>query len=399
MTTDLRHRGGRYVRQPSGYRAFIPSGLPPNPPVQVDDEMQYLLSEANLSLGRLDGAANNLPNPDLFVYMYVRKEAVLSSQIEGTQTSLIELLRYESDAIEQGQMTDVTEVVNYVGAIRYGIETLNELPLSLRLMRNIHERLLTGGRGGERNPGRFRTSQNWIGPRGCTLSTATFVPPPIPEMRVALYDLEHFLHTDEPRMPFLTKVGLAHAQFETIHPFLDGNGRMGRLLISLLLAERKVLKRPLLYLSYYFKQHRGEYYERLQDIRDNGDWEGWLKFFLQGVQSVAEEATETAQRIVTLREEHRRLVRSQNGIALLERLYYKPLVTVQQVTDLLRVSFPAANNLIKEFCGLGILKETTGRQRNRIFKYEAYLDLFADPLTGTPDVEPVNGSATDSSKG
>lgn len=391
MIADLRQRGGRYVKQPSGYRAFIPNNLPPNPPVQVDDEMQYQLSEANLSLGRLDGAANNLPNPDLFVYMYVRKEAVLSSQIEGTQTSLIELLRYESDAVAQGEMTDVTDVVNYVGAIRYGIESLDKLPLSLRLMRYIHERLLTGGRGGERNPGHFRTSQNWIGPRGCTLDTATFVPPPVPEMKVALYDLEHFLHADEPRMPFLTKVGLAHAQFETIHPFLDGNGRMGRLLISLLLAERKVLKRPLLYLSYYFKQHREEYYERLQDVRDKGDWEGWLKFFLRGVQSVAEQATETAQQIVTLREEHRRVVTSQHGIALLERLYYKPLVTVQQVADLLSISFPAANNLIRQFRDLGILKETTGRRRNRVFKYEAYLDLFADPLTGIPDVQPVDG--------
>lgn len=376
LPKDLRNRSGRYIRQPSGYRAFIPNDLPPNPPVEADDEFQSLLAEACLSLGRLDGAANNLPDPDLFVYMYVRKEAVLSSQIEGSQTSLVELLRYESAALEHGGMPDVTEVANYVGALRYGVEALAELPLSLRLIRNIHGRLLAGGRGGDRGPGQFRTSQNWVGPRGCALENAAYVPPPVPEMREALNDLEKFLHAEEPKMPFLTRIGLAHAQFETIHPFLDGNGRMGRLLITLFLSDRGLLKRPLLYLSHYFKEHRAEYYERLQDVRSKGDWEGWLKFFFRGVQVVAEQATEAARRIEVLREEHRRLVGTRSGLALLERLYYKPLVTVNQVAESLGVTFSVANNVVGQLCGLGILKEITGRQRNRVFKYEAYLSLF-----------------------
>ncbi len=283
---NSKDRAGQYIQQPTGYKAFIPSDLPPNPSVGMDPEMWDLLSRADRALGRLDGSTEILPNPDLFVFMYVRKEAVLSSQIEGTQASLMDVLEFEAQAMDSGKPSDVEEVVNYVGAMNHGLQRLQELPLSLRLIREIHEKLLANVRGGERNPGEFRSRQNWIGPPGCKLSEAFFVPPPPVEMMRALGELEKFLHDESP-MPFLIKVGLAHAQFETIHPFLDGNGRVGRLLITFLLCEKGILKRPLLYLSWYFKKNRGEYYDKLQSVRDRGDWESWLKFFLKGVEQVA----------------------------------------------------------------------------------------------------------------
>jgi Fic family protein len=239
--------------------------------VRVDQELWTLLSQADRALGRLDGSTEILPNPELFVFMYVRKEAVLSSQIEGTQASLMDVLEFEQQALEPGHPQDVEEVVNYIAAMKHGLGLLRELPVTLRLIREIHAQLLVGVRGSERTPGEFRRSQNWIGPAGCTLQTAQFVPPPPAEMQDALTALERFLHDPEP-MPVLLKVGLAHAQLETIHPFLDGNGRVGRLLITFLLCEREVLRRPLLYLSYYFKRHRTEYYDRLQAIRERGDW-------------------------------------------------------------------------------------------------------------------------------
>ncbi len=271
MTSESKRRSGSYVQQPKGYRAFVPKPLPPQPPVRMDDEMWMLLSEADRALGRLDGATATLPNPDLFVVMYVRKEAVLSSQIEGTQASLIDVLEFEANALERGNEYDVTEVINYVQAMNYALNRVKQMPLSLRLLREIHGTLMTGTRGGDRNPGEFRTSQNWIGPlRNHDLSTAAYVPPPPYEMQEALGNLEKFLYDPHP-MPVLIRVGLVHAQFETIHPFLDGNGRMGRLLITFVLCEKDIVKRPLLYLSYYFKQYRQEYYNLLQATRDAGD--------------------------------------------------------------------------------------------------------------------------------
>jgi Fic family protein len=349
----------------------------------MNEEMWQLLSQADRALGRLDGATDALPNPDLFVFMYVRKEAVLSSQIEGTQASLIDVLEFESKAVEPDNPQDVTEVVNYVAAINYGLENLKRLPLSLRLLREIHEVLMQGVRGAERAPGEFRRSQNWIGPSGCTLTQATYVPPPPHEMLQALSDLEKFLH-DPPLFPALIEIGLAHAQFETIHPFLDGNGRLGRLLITFLLCEQDILKRPLLYISYYFKRHRAEYYDRLQAVRDSGAWENWLKFFLRGVYEVAQEAADNARRIVNMKEEHRQLVlqrmgrRSGSAIALLERLYYRPIVTVENVQEIAQLSYANANTLIKDLCNLDLLKETTGQKRNRVFAYAPYLAIFED---------------------
>ncbi|HEY9628076.1 MAG TPA: Fic family protein [Coleofasciculaceae cyanobacterium] len=357
--------------------------MPPEPTIAIDPEMWELLSQADRALGRLDGATDALPNPDLFVFMYVRKEAVLSSQIEGTQASLIDILEFESQSLEPDNPQDVAEVVNYIAAINYGLEKLSELPISLRLIREIHQVLLTDVRGAERNPGEFRRSQNWIGSSGCSLNDAIYVPPPPYDMMQALDNLEKFLHSPEP-MPTLIKVGLAHAQFETIHPFLDGNGRTGRLLITFLLCEQNILKRPLLYISYFFKRYRSEYYDRLQAIRDSGNWEGWLKFFLRGVYEVAQEATATARKIVSLKEEHRQLLlekmgqRSGKAIALLESLYFKPIFKVEHAQEITGLSYPNANTLIKDLCDIGILQEITGQKRNRAFAYDPYLQVFQD---------------------
>src|SRR3990172_9443785 len=304
-------RAGRYVKQPAGYRAFIPAPLPPEPPVQLDQRMVALLSRADQSVGRLDGVTQTLPNPDLFVAMYVRREAVLSSQIEGTQSSLDDVLAFELDPRSKDLPRDVEEVVNYVRAMNYGLRRLASLPLSLRLIREIHAELLHRVRSADRRPGEFRVSQNWIGPGSVPLSQATFVPPPAADMLRSLDNFERFLH-EEREMPVLIHAGLAHAQFETIHPFLDGNGRVGRLLITFLLCHRGVLHRPLLYLSYYLKRHRAEYYDRLMAVREEGNWEGWLSFFLRGAAETAAEAVSTARAIVRLREEHRALVQGRS---------------------------------------------------------------------------------------
>lgn len=379
---ELSLRAGAYIRQATGYRAFIPRELPPDPPIIIDDQLLELLSMADRALGRLDGSTETLPNPDLFVLMYVRKEALLSSQIEGTQASLAEVLELEAQVLDANQPTDANEVVNYINAMNYGLDRLKTLPVSLRLIREIHERIMTNTRGGEKHPGEFRRSQNWIGSTNSSIATAKFVPPPPHEMSLALSDLEGFLHDPRP-MPALIKVGLAHAQFETIHPFLDGNGRVGRLLITFLLCQQNILKRPLLYLSYFFKQNRTEYYERLQAIRDHGDWEGWLKFFLQGVYEVAQSATSTARKIVNLRESHRSLVQEHgklvaNSIVMLDRLYHRPVVTVSSVADLLDIRFPNAANIVKVFEDLGILHEISGKARNRVYLYHSYFSLFND---------------------
>ncbi|MBB6249293.1 Fic family protein [Rhodanobacter sp. A1T4] len=378
------HRAGRYIAQPTGYRAFFPTPLPPQPSVRLEGELQTLLSLADRALGRLDGSIQTLPNPDLFVFMYVRKEAVLSSQIEGTQSSLQDLLAAEAHILAPDRPRDVDEVVNYVAAMNYGLSRLQELPVSVRLIREIHERLLQGVRGMRLTPGELRVSQNWIGPAGCTLNEASYVPPPPHEVPLALGALETFLHADS-ELPQLIQIGLAHAQFETIHPFLDGNGRVGRLLITFLLCQREILLKPVLYLSHFFKQHRTEYYERLQAVRDGGDWEGWLGFFLRGVASVSREATETARRILALREDHRARVTAGlgraagNGHKVLEQLYQRPIVSVADVQALTTTTFTAANNLVSRLVELGVLVEATGYRRNRLFRYQAYIELFGEP--------------------
>jgi cell filamentation protein, protein adenylyltransferase len=378
-------RAGNYLKQPSGYRAFVPAPLPPDPPVTMDSELTRLLSQADRALGRLDGIGSVLPNPDLFVAMYVRQEAVLSSQIEGTQSTLEDVLQFEVDEKANDLPKDVEEVVNYVGAMNYGIKRLDELPLSLRLIREIHSKLLEGVRGQNRTPGEFRKTQNWIGPAGADLASATFVPPPVPEMKEALDKFEKFLHDES--LPVLIHTGLAHAQFESIHPFLDGNGRVGRLLITFLLCQRKVLHRPLLYLSHYLKAHRAEYYDRLMAIRNDGNWEGWLKFFLRGVEEVSDEAIHTSRQIFALREQHRELVNGSlgtsaaSGLRLLDYLYAQPIVNVRVVERRLKSSFVTANKLVEQFVKLKILKETTGGQRNRRYSYIPYLTLFESSVT------------------
>lgn len=384
-------RSGSYRLQPAGYRAFIPAPLPPEPPVLMNGVLQTLLSQADRAVGRLDGSVQTLPNPDLFVFMYVRKEAVLSSQIEGTQSSLQDLLAAEADLFGgEAHPRDVDEVVNYVAAMNYGLGRLEALPVSLRLIREIHERLLRGVRGGTLTPGELRRSQNWIGPDGCTLRDAVFVPPPPHEVPAALGELERFLHHRDD-LPMLVKIGLAHAQFETIHPFLDGNGRVGRLLITFLLTEGRVLSKPVLYLSHYFKRHRQAYYDRLQAVRDDGEWEGWLAFFLRGVAEVSTEATETSRRILAMREEHRAAITEHlgraagNGHRILESLFDRPIVSVNQVQEVTGTTYAAANNLVARLTELAILREITGYARNRRFRYEPYVRLFSDEPGEAPE--------------
>ena len=296
------NRAGFFMNSAVGYKSFVPAKLPPNPPIQYDDELQGLLSLADRKLGRLDGVTQILPNPELFVAMYVKKEAVLSSQIEGTQASFVDVLSTEYNQADDQRHDDVKEVINYVDAMNWGLEQLASFPLSLRLIRNIHARLIHNTHGANKNPGEFRTSQNWIGPAGCTLNTATFVPPTVPDMNVALGDLELFIHQED-FIPALVKIAMIHAQFETIHPFLDGNGRMGRLLITFWLCQQNILTKPLLYLSFYFKKNRAEYYDRLMAVRKNGDWENWIKFFLRGIAEVSDEATESARAILKIKED------------------------------------------------------------------------------------------------
>ena len=344
----------------------------------MNAEMTRLLSDADRALGQLDGATTVLPNPDLFVAMYVRHEAVLSSQIEGTRSTLGDVLEFEAGEGPRvvQRVKDVEEVVNYVKAMNHGLRRLEKLPLSLRLIREIHEKLLTGVRGGQRDPGNFRRTQNWLGPAGCGLADATFVPPPPQGMGELLRNLEDFFQ-DRELLPVLIQCGLAHAQFETIHPFLDGNGRVGRLLVTLLLCERQALRRPLLYLSHYLRAHRAQYYDRLDAIRSDGDWEGWLKFFLRGVYEVSLMATDTARSILNMREEHRqKLAHNANGTRLLDRLFERPMVTVRMAQDYLGCAYGTANTLIRGLERMGLLEEISGQQRNRRYRYKPYLALF-----------------------
>jgi Fic family protein len=388
------------VPQPGGYEAFVPAALPPKPPVAFDADLVGLLSRADQSIGRLDGEIRNLPSPDLFVAMYVRREAVLSSQIEGTQSTLEDLLVVELKPQVADFVNDVDELVNYVRAMNYGLARLADLPLSLRLIREIHAQLLQGVRGADKQPGEFRRNQNFIAPAGVhRVEEATFVPPPVPEMREALDNLEKFLHRDD--VPALVHVGLAHAQFETIHPFMDGNGRVGRLLITLMLVQQGVLHRPVLYLSLYLKRYRDAYYDLLMAIRNGGDWEGWLRFFLRGVAETAEEATLTARSIVDLRERQRAQLMDEklppNALRLLDLLYQRPIFDVGLAADHLDVSFATANKLVGQFEGLRLVDEVTGKRRDRIFRFSPYLALFEsedDRPAATDRVqetEPVQG--------
>lgn len=349
----------------------------------MDDTLQTLLSRADRALGRLDGAIHTLPDPDLFVFMYVRKEAVLSSQIEGTQSSLHDILEAEAKIMSTKLPKDVPEVLNYIAAMNHGLDRLTDLPVSQRLIREIHRVLMEGVRGQEWQPGEIRTSQNWIGPQGGLLGDAVFVPPPPNEVPQALGDLEKFVH-NQSNIPPLIKLGLIHAHFETIHPFLDGNGRVGRLLITFLLCQDKVLEKPVLYLSHYFKRHQQQYYNRLQGVRDHGDWESWLAFFLEGVATVANEAVELCRAISQLREKDRQKILTEmgrgagNGLAVLETLYQNPILNVKEAQRRLELTYAGASGIIKSLIDLGILSEITGQKRNMQFIYLEYVALFSD---------------------
>ena len=375
------NRTGYIIKQPTGYDSFIPNDLPPNPPVIIDDEMQDLLSQADRKLGRLDGISEILPNPELFVAMYVKKEAVLSSQIEGTQASMIDILNTQDEKGPDYEPDNIKEVVNYVNAITYGLDRLESLPFSLRLIREIHQILLTNVRGSTKNPGEFRKSQNWIGPAGCTLENASFIPPSPTEMLKSMSALENFFYEDD-HIPALIKIALIHAQFETIHPFLDGNGRMGRLLITFWLCKKRILTQPLLYISYYFKQNRSEYYECLNKVRFDGDWESWIKFFLQGVAVTSDEATSSAKAILSLKKKYSEvLYKVDNGNSsyqrLLDLLFEYPIVSKKQVSELLNVSEPTGATVCNEFVKLGILvDDTPEKKRYKKYRFAEYVGIL-----------------------
>ena len=384
------NRAGRYVQQATGYRAFVPEPLPPEPPIVFDGELQTWLSNADRDLARLDAIADVLPNPDLFVAMYVRHEAVLSSQIEGTQSTLEDVLAFETAATADDAPQDVEEVFNYVRAMNHGLRRLAEhFPLSLRLIREIHAELMHGGgrkiRGGEKTPGEFRRTQNWIGGAGCTLTTASFVPPPPHELMNALDGLEKFLHQGRHSLPLLVRCGLAHAQFETIHPFLDGNGRVGRLLTAFLLCHDGVLKQPLLYLSLFLKQHRPVYYDLLQRVRTEGAWEEWLAFFFEGVAATADQAAQTVARVLKLFQENQLKISTLGSTAasttrIHELLQRYPMLSVNRALVLMPEppAFATANAAFKRLVDLGIAEEKTGGVRNRVFAYKDYLAILGE---------------------
>ena len=361
-------------------RTFIPKPLPPDPPLMLQGPIQTLLERALLALGRLDSVSTLLPGTDLFLYAYVRKEAVLSSQIEGTQSSLSDLLLFEMEQAPGAPLDDVMEVSNYVAAMEHGLARLRGgFPLSSRLIREIHEKLLSRGRGSSKDPGEFRRSQNWVG--GGQPRTALFVPPPHTAVKDCISDLERFLHGTEDGLPAIIKAGLTHVQFETIHPFLDGNGRVGRLLITFLLCHAGVLREPLLYLSLYFKQQRADYYRLLDQVRKEGEWEEWLEFFLQGVLETSEAAVTACQRLVALFEEDRKRIQPRgrtagSALRVHDAFKQRPVAVMQDIARRAGLSFPAVSSGMKLLADLGIARELTGRKRNRVFVYDAYLKVL-----------------------
>jgi Fic family protein len=361
-------------------QAFIPDPLPPDPPVDLSGSLQQLLERAALALGRLDSVSALLPDTALFLYAYVRKEAVLSSQIEGTQSSLSDLLLFEIEQAPGAPVDDVVEVSGYVAALEHGLMRLRGgFPISSRLIREVHGKLLERGRGGDKAPGEFRRSQNWIG--GTRPGNAHYVPPPHTEVVRCIGDLERFVHDDRQGLPRLVRAGLAHAQFESIHPFLDGNGRVGRLLITLLLCDYRMLGEPLLYLSLFFKQHRDEYYRLLDLARLEGDWEAWLTFFLEGVAQTADGAVAAARDLTRLFDEDRRRIqetgrKAGSSLRVHEALKARPLLTLSEALARSGISFPAASAGMDLLVELGIASELTGKKRNRIFAYDRYLAVL-----------------------
>jgi Fic family protein len=370
-------------------RAFVPRPLPPVPPLLVGAELREELDRALVALGRLDSVSSLLPDPSLFLYSYVRKEAVLSSQIEGTQSSLSDLLLFEIEEAPGVPFDDAREVSNYVRALEHGVKRVRGgLPLSSRLLREVHGQLLAKGRGSRKRPGEFRSSQNWIG--GPRPGAALFVPPPPERVQECMAELERFLHDQPERTSTLLKAALAHVQFETIHPFLDGNGRVGRLLITLILVAEGVLKEPLLYLSLYLKAHREEYYQHLQRVRTDGDWESWLAFFVRGVRETAEQAVGATQRLARLFQEDRKAIGELGRIAgsalrVHHALQQHPIQTVKTTKQRTGLTVPTVTAALKSLESAGIVRELTGKQRYRVFAYERYVQILDEGTTSPPD--------------
>src|SRR5271154_6626145 len=389
--TKPNSRLGTYVLETfngESFRAYVPPPLPPDPPLGLQ-RLLPLLEQANQALGRLDGLASILPDPSLFIYLYVRKEAVLSSQIEGTQSSFSDLMLFESAEAPGVPLEDVQEVSNYVAAMNHGFRRLREdFPLSLRLMREIHKILLSKGRDSQKRPGEFRESQNWIG--GTRPGNAAFVPPPPERLMECLDRFEHFLHDEKDKLPVLVEAGFVHVQFETIHPFLDGNGRLGRLLITLLLCAKGTLREPLLYLSLYFKTHRQRYYDLLQRVRTEGVWEEWLAVFLEGPNTTAHEAANAAVQILRLFEADRKKIQTlgrKPASALLVHAYMQghPLIKIGPTALALKLSIPTVTGALESLAKLKIAKEVTGKRRDRLFAYPRYLQILSEgtePMTG-----------------
>jgi Fic family protein len=361
-------------------RAFVPSPLPPDPPLEIAGELARRLDHAHIALGRLDGVSGTLPDPHLFLYAYVRKEAVLSSQIEGTQSSLSDLMLFELDEAPGVPFDDVVEVSDYVAALEHGLSRIREgFPLSNRLLREVHAQLLARGRGKDKSPGAFRRSQNWIG--GSRPGNASFVPPPPQRVEGAMAELERFLHDDPLPTPPLLKAALAHVQFETIHPFLDGNGRVGRLMIPMLLCLEGVLREPLLYLSLYFKQNRARYYQLLDRVRSEGEWEEWVMFFVTGVEETANGAVATAQRMYAMAQADRLAIQGVGRVAgsalqVHHALLARPINTITRLRADTKLSVPAVTSSIAALTELGLVREITGRKRGRVFVYEPYLEVL-----------------------
>ena len=373
------NRSGVLFNAPTGYLAFVPNPLPP--PIAIDMELALALSRADAALSELSGLGGQLPNPHLLIAPYIRREAVLSSKIEGTKASLTDLLIDEIDDSDKRSSTDdVKEVKNYIRALEHGLVLLEKLPLSLRLIREIHEKLMQGVRGDRATPGEFRRTQNWIGPSGSTLMSAAFVPPPVSEMDKCLSDWEKFLH-ERDTIPDLIQCAMMHVQFETIHPFLDGNGRIGRLLVTFFLIERRRLSQPLLYLSAFIDAHKSDYYELLQRVRTHGEWIPWIRYFLQGITDVAKEAGLHAKHLPALREDYRSQMRGKpNALGLVDELFINPYITTARAMKILGKTHPTATSAIKLLERNGILKEASGRQWGRYYVCPTILDVLQKPF-------------------
>jgi len=378
-TIRMPNRAGMFAEQPGGYRAFLPRSLPPPDDLDIDDEIQILLSKADSALARLDGVTYVLPNPDLFVAMFIKKEALLSSQIEGTRVSLKGVLEFEANFKPTDDINQINDVLNYIKAMNYGLNAIKTEPISIELINSIHKILIEGTRGSLLDPGKIRYEQNFIGADD-SIFAAKYIPPPPESVLPLMQDLEHFIQSKD-KIPPLIRTALIHAQFETIHPYLDGNGRMGRLLITFYLCSTDNLLRPLLYLSYYLKKNKESYYELLNNIRTGGDWESWIHFFLKGVIDVSNNALETAKKIIDLKETTietlgKHNIGSVNAVTLVNYLFDHPMVSASQASEDIGISVQTAITLLRKFEKAGIIVETTGKMRYKKYVFPSYLKII-----------------------